>query len=440
MFDRDGSDAMRWFLMASPILRGGNLIVTEQGIREGVRQVLLPLWNTYYFFTLYAGGGRRRRRVHRAVPSTTTRVAGLPALDRYLLARTRDLVVTTHGAPGRVRHRRRRARSSRDHLDVLTNWYVRTQRDRFWDEDADAFDTLYTVLEVLTRVVAPLAPMVAEEVWRGLTGGRSVHLTDWPVAGEGALVADDALVAAMDQVRSVTSSALGLRKAHGQRVRQPLRTLTVAVDDPDALTPYAALLATELNVKQVQLVAADAGVAERFGIAQRLAVNARAAGPRLGRGVQAVIKAARAGSWRTDALGGVVVATDEGDVPLEPSEYELTTVVLVGDQAGDPAQGPAAAAAVLPGGGFVVLDLALDDALLAEGYARDVVRAVQDARKAAGLQVGDRIVLSLDVPRDRVGDVEDHQEFIGRETLAARVVVEVSPTPELVVKVEKVDA
>ena len=130
----------------------------------------------------------------------------------------------------------------------------------------------------------------------------------------------------MDQVRAVISTALGLRKAAGVRVRQPLHTLTVAVDDADALAPYRDLLAAELNVKRVDLVTADAGTAERFGITQRLAVNARAAGPRLGRGVQAVIKAARAEAWRVDG-DTVVVTTDDGDVALEPSEYELTTVV-----------------------------------------------------------------------------------------------------------------
>lgn len=438
MFDKYGSDAVRWALMSSPVLRGGNLVVAEEAIRDGVRQVLLPLWSTYYFFTLYAGAAADGAG-YTARPVDADRVAGLPALDRYLLARTHDAVASVQGHLDAY-DIASACEVVRDHLDVLTNWYVRTQRDRFWAEDADAFDTLWTSLEVLTRVMAPLAPLVTEEVWRGLTGGRSVHLADWPVAGEGALVADGALVAAMDEVRAVTSSALGLRKAHGQRVRQPLRMLTVAVEDPAALEAYVDLLASELNVKAVELVAADAGVAERFGISQRLAVNARAAGPRLGREVQAVIKAARAGSWRTDGLGVVVVTTDGGDVALEPAEYELTTVVLAGDQAEDPSQGPAAAAAVLPGGGFVVLDLALDDALLAEGYARDVVRAVQDARKAAGLQVGDRIVLSLDVPRERVADVQEHEEFIARETLATRVVVDVSPTPELAVAVEKVGA
>ena len=142
VLDRDGSDAMRWFLMSSPILRGGNLVVTEEGIRDSVRQVLLPVWSTYYFFTLYAGAARSgagytARRV------SPDEVADLPDMDRYLLANTRNLVADVQaqldafdvaGACETVRQ----------YLDSLTNWYVRTQRDRFWAEDDDAFNTLYT--------------------------------------------------------------------------------------------------------------------------------------------------------------------------------------------------------------------------------------------------------------------------------------------------------
>lgn len=424
MWDLYGSDAVRWFLMSSSILRGGNLIVGEEGIRDGVRQVLLPLWSTYYFFSLYAGaadGGAG----YTAKAVDAARAATLAPMDRYVLARTRDLVATTT-AQLDAYDISAACETVREHLDVLTNWYVRTQRDRFWAEDADAFDTLWTSLEALTRVMAPLAPLVAEEVWRGLTGGRSVHLTDWPTVDDEA--ADESLVTAMDQVRAVTSTALGLRKAAGVRVRQPLHVLTVAVGDADALAPYADLLAAELNVKRVDLVTADAGTAERFGITQRLAVNARAAGPRLGRGVQAVIQAARSGAWRVEAET-VVVTTPDGDVALQPAEYELTTVV--GDEGG--------AAAVLPGGGFVVLDLTLDDALRAEGYARDVVRAVQDARKAAGLQVGDRILLTLSVPTEHLAAVEAHQDTIARETLAVSVTVQ-DAVEALEVTVEAVDA
>jgi isoleucyl-tRNA synthetase len=428
MFDAYGSDAVRWSLMSSPVLRGGNLVVAEENIRDSVRQVLLPLWSTYYFFTLYAGaadGGEG----YVARSLTADDAAGLGALDRYVLARTRSLVERTttlldaYDVAGACE-------AVREHLDVLTNWYVRTQRDRFWAEDHAAFDTLYTALELLTRVMAPLAPLVTDEVWRGLTGGRSVHLVDWPTVDEPALAgfgdaAADALVASMDEVRAVVSAAHGVRKAHQMRVRQPLARLTVVVADPEALAPYADLLATELNVKAVELAGLESGAAERFGISQRLAVNARAAGPRLGRGVQAVIKAAKAGDWFvSDAdADAVVVRTPDGDVPLEPAEYELSTVVGGGDGgAGATGEnGGDVGAAVLPGGGFVVLDLALDDALRAEGYVRDLVRAVQDARKAADLDVADRIDLRVEVPAENLADVEAHREFLGAETLATSI-------------------
>jgi len=424
VFERDGSDAMRWFLMASPILRGGNLVVTEEGIRAEVRQVLLPLWSTWNFFTLYAGaadGGAG----YLAQPLTPERVARLAPMDRYLLARTHDLVVTLTGqldaydVPGACE-------SVREHLDVLTNWYVRTQRERFWAEDHDAFDTLAAALEALTRVMAPLAPLVTEEIWRGLTGGRSVHLTDWPASADGAaggarlvvdpvLAADAALVGAMDEVREVVSAALGLRKAHGLRVRQPLRELAVALADPAAIEPYAELLRTELNVKHLTIVdLAQVSLAD-LGVAHRLSVNARAAGPRLGRGVQDVIRAAKAGDWLlTD--GVVVVQTATGPVELVEHEYDLATVVAEGAPADQ-------VATVLRGGEVVLLDTALDDALRAEGFARDVVRAVQDARKAAGLRVADRIALVLTVPAEQVDALTAHAGMVARETLAVEVAV-----------------
>ena len=426
VFERDGSDAMRWFLMASPIMRGGNLVVTEEGIRGEVRQVLLPLWSTWYFFTLYAnaadgGAGYQARRVE------PERVAGLPPMDRYVLARTHDLVarVTTqldeYDVPGACE-------SVREHLDVLTNWYVRTQRDRFWAEDHDAFDTLWTAVEVLTRVMAPLAPLLTEEIWRGLTGGRSVHLTDWPAtagvdgpAVEAGLVADEELVRAVDEVRAIVSATLGLRKAKGLRVRQPLRELGLALTDPDAVAPYVELIAAELNVRHVTLVGlAEVGPAE-LGVETRLAVNARAAGPRLGRGVQDVIRAAKAGEWSEEG-GDVVVRTPTGEVTLHPAEYELTTVVAEG-------RGDDQAATVLPGGGVVLLDIGLDEALLAEGFARDVVRAVQDERKAAGLQVADRIRLHLTVAEEHLAAVESHRAMLATETLAVELEAVVGQVP-----------
>jgi len=312
----------------------------------------------------------------------------------------------------------------REHLDVLTNWYVRTSRDRFWDEDANAVNTLHTALEVLMRVMAPLAPLITEEVWRGLTGGRSVHLTDWPVLD--AAFADDALVAAMDRVRDVVSTTLSLRKAGELRVRQPLRSLRVLVEEPAALEPFTGLIAREVNVKNVSVASLGEDAAQEYGVYTKLTVNARAAGPRLGKDVQRVIKAARSGAWEETAQGVVV-----DGIALEEGEYTLTTEVE--DRAGDEL-----AAGVLDGGGFVVLETALDDELLAEGFARDVVRRVQDERKAAGLNVTDRITLELAVPGRYARWLDNHAEFVKGETLAVSLTVDVNPTEDLTVRLEPV--
>jgi isoleucyl-tRNA synthetase len=441
VMDRDGADAMRWFLMASPILRGGNLVVTEEGIRQEVRQVLLPLWNTWYFFGLYANAANEGAGLT-ASPVRPEEVAGLQVMDRYLLARTRALALGVHDqlaaydVPGACA-------AVRDYLDLLTNWYVRTSRQRFWDEDESAFRTLATALEVLCRVMAPLAPLAAEEVWRGLTGGRSVHLTDWPVplheGPEGGVVAasdpvaaallpDDALVAAMETVRDVVSTTLALRKARALRVRQPLRRLSVVVPEPAELAPFVDLVREEVNVQEVDLQDVTGEAAEAHGVVTRLSVNARAAGPRLGRDVQRVIRAAREGAWELAADGGVVV----DGVPLREEEYTMSTEIVGG--AGDDA------AAVLPGGGVVVLDTALDDELLGDGYARDVIRQVQDERKAAGLHVTDRIRLDLAVPARWALAVQDRADLIAAETLATAVRVETTPGEVVVVALSRDDA
>ncbi len=406
VFDRDGADAMRWFLMSSPILRGGNLVVTEQAIREGVRQVLIPLWNSWYFFSLYANaageGGYDAQR------STASR----DPLDRYLLAKCRQYVdaMTSQLDNYEVANA---CDSTRSFLDVLTNWYIRRSRERFWATDGNvdkgAFDTLHTVLEVVCRVTAPLLPLTTEEIWRGLTGDRSVHLTDWPSVDE--LPADDALVAAMDQVRDVCSATSALRKAGNLRNRLPLSTLTVVVSDPAALEGFESIVADEVNVKTVRLLDAEHPDAATYGVSQRLTVNARAAGPRLGRDVQTAIKGSKSGDWSVAEDGTVT----SGGLVLQEGEYTLETVA--GSADGGSATG------MLPGGGFVVLDTEVTPELAAEGLARDIVRAVQQARRDAGLDVSDRIALTIAGSVVVQEAARRHEALITGETLAVSFTV-----------------
>ena len=374
VLDRDGSDAMRWFLMSSSVLRGGNLAVTEEGIRAGVREFLLPLWNSWYFFATYANA---------ATPEgyeATWRTDSTDVLDRYILARLGDLVRDVRADLEGLDSTTASARL-RDFAEVLTNWYIRRSRDRFWEGTAtEAFDTLYTVLETLTRVAAPLVPLVSERIWQGLTGGRSVHLADWPDAE--AFPAADDVRDAMDAVRELSSVGNALRKKEKLRVRLPLARLTVVSPLADDLAQFEGILREELNVKTVELVRLGEDTARDYGISHRLSVNARAAGPRLGKDVQKVIRAAKEGFWTEDA--GVVTADG---IALEPHEYELV-LETTGRPEGE-------ALAVLPTGGFVLLDTATTPELEAEGLARDVIRAVQDTRKKAGFDVSDRIRLQL---------------------------------------------
>ncbi|MEY3537733.1 MAG: hypothetical protein RL645_547 [Actinomycetota bacterium] len=399
VMDRDGADAMRWFLLSSPILRGGNLIVTEQGIREGVRQVLLPLWNTFYFFTLYANAAGYEAK--RSTNSTDV-------LDRYLLAKTRDLIVEVEAAMN-VYDTYSAAGLLRDFADVLTNWYVRRSRDRFWEESTEAFDTLFTVLETFCRVAAPLLPLVTEQVWQGLTGGRSVHLENYPSADE--FPEDAALVAAMDQVRTVSSVALSLRKTNGFRVRLPLSTLTVVTKDASALQPFAEIIADELNVKAVKLVELSLDSTTEFGVIKRLNVNARAAGPRIGKSVQEAIQAAKAGDW-SDVDGKVVA----GGIELVEGEYTLDLVANFADGAED--KPSTDLIGILPSGGFLILDSAVTPELAAEGLARDVIRGVQQARKDADFDVSDRISLKLTASADVLEAIATHAELVKSETLS----------------------
>jgi isoleucyl-tRNA synthetase len=372
-----------------------------------VREVLLPLWSTWYFFSLYANAsGPGGYHAVRRTDSTDV-------LDRYLLAKTHELIDAVT-ADFEALDSPLAAAKLRDFADVLTNWYVRRSRDRFWSgvgengENAEAFDTLYTVLETFTRLAAPMLPLVTERIWKDLTGGRSVHLTDWPDAAE--FPSDTALVAAMDQIRTVSSVALSLRKKAGLRVRLPLSKLTVVAPEAAGLERFDAIIRDELNVKAVEFVQLEAASAAEYGITSRLTVNARAAGPRLGKEVQRVIKAAREGNWaQTD---GAVTADG---IELRDGEYDL--VLEVAHDESD------AALALLSDGGFVLLETRTTPILEAEGLARDVVRAVQDARKSAGLDVSDRIELKLVLDREGAAAVREFAELITAETLAVDLTV-----------------
>jgi isoleucyl-tRNA synthetase len=401
-FASDGSDTMRWYLLSSPVLRGLDAVIEETAMSEPLRVVMNPIWNSWHFLALYG-------RSDGVVGRVRTDQTGL--LDRYVLAKTRHFLeqVTeafdTYDLPGA-------AGMYSGFLDALTNWYIRRSRDRFWrpftgdpaaDADkTDAYDTLHTVLYVLARVAAPLLPFLAEEVFRGLTSARSVHLTSWPDPEE--LVADPELVESMDLVREVCSAIHSVRKARGLRARLPLPKVIVAHRDASRLEPFSALIANEANVKAVELEPEPETLAT-----SALSVLPAEIGPRLGPTTQQVIAAVRRGDWQPNGDGRIAVA---GAV-LEPGEFHLRLMPR------DPGSGRV----IDDDRGVVVLDTQPTPELEAEGTARDLVRIVQQARRDADLVISDQISLALVVPPD-VGAVLDvWGEELRHQTLATSLSV-----------------
>lgn len=402
MFETVGSDALRWFLMSSPILRGGDLQISKDGkqMHEVVRLVLNPIWNAYYFFTLYANTDGVKAQL---------RFDQTAVLDRYALSKTRGMVESVqqrmddYDLAGTCQ-------VVKEYLDALNNWYIRRSRPRFWGEAGDedrssAYDTLYTCLVTLCRAVAPMLPLLAEKVYTGLTGEESVHLADWPDAS--AMPHDHDLVAQMDRVRDGCSVGLALRENAKLRTRLPLPKVTLAGADASAMQPFVHLLQDELNIKDV----AFAEDLEAYGTF-RLQVDAKALGPKLGKQMKDVLAATRSGDWSLDGE-----RAKAGGVTLEPGEFVLQL---------EPKPG-FTAAALSSNDVVLVIDTEVTEELEQEGAARDFVRLVQQARKDAGLHVSDRIHLFAETDAATQAALEAHGSYIAEQVLAKAVAFREAP-------------
>lgn len=398
VMDAYGADALRWMMLSSPVMRGSDLAVDPDGkfIRDVVRLNIKPLWSAYNFFTLYANAdGAVAKEI-----STSENM-----LDRYILAKCKaavEQVKTSLGAydtPGATD-------AITAFFDVLNNWYIRRSRARFWGEQitADkqsAYDTLFTVLNAMCKAAAPLLPFTAEMVYRGLNGAKeSVHLQDFPDVS--AIDSATQLVGDMDRVRDATTAMHSIRNTENIRIRQPLASATLYGAGADRLRDYAALMQDELNIKDIRFSNTLEGVAE-FS----LTINFPVAGKRLGARMKEIAAAAKAGNWSKDANGAVIV----GGEPMQADEYNLQLKSLVSKGAQRLSSNDA----------LVVLDLTITPELEAEGRARDLVRMIQQARKDAGFNVGDRIALALDIPAEFQQAALTHKDYIAEQTLAVSI-------------------
>ena len=392
VFNTLGSDALRWFLVSSPILRGGNLSIDREGkeIAKSSRKALIPLWNAFYFFTLYANAEGLKANF------TTT---ANDVLDRYILAKTRDLVKNLTGELDACDIVAACADVS-DFLELMNNWYIRRSRARFWDisNGQEAFDVLYTVLVTLVKAAAPLMPLTCEYIYRALTGEESVHLTDYP--DYEIFTADEKLVADMDFVRAVCSTAKSVREEHKLRNRLPLAGMTVAGNHSGRLADYVDLIKDEVNVKDVVFGQDVTDLADKT-----LYVITPLVGKRLGRFMKDILKASKTGEWQANPDGTLAIAGQT----LLPEEFELRLVLKEGN----------AGQALPDNTAVVVLDVELRPELEREGIARDFVRIVQQKRKENGFDVSDRITVVYSSDNATVLEaLKENKDYISEQVLA----------------------
>jgi len=429
VLDRYGADAFRWYFFTSKQPWDGYRFSAET-IGEGVRLFLKQLWSTYYFYVLYAqasaeeiaaGAGVRARpgdAAARDAASGPARPEHAPApeaadgadadLDRWALSRTA-------GTAERVAERLESydattaGRAIAELVDELSNWYVRRSRRRFWDGERSAFETLRACLLAVARMLAPFCPFVADEIYDNLDGAlASVHLCDFPTGAELA-PRDEQLEQAMALARETVRLGLGARAKAKIKVRQPLAEAVVvaAGRERGAIERLAEVVREELNVRRVRFVAA----ADELG-SYEVKANYRSLGPLFGKdmplaaqAIAALDPARVAGALREG--GEIGISVGEREHVLSAQDVILTL------------RAPDGYSVEREGAHAVALELAIDEDLRREGHAREVVHAVQNARKSAGLRVEDRIELVLVAGEELMDAVESHREYIAGETLAS---------------------
>jgi len=417
LLDATGADALRAFLINSPVVRAEPLRFTENGVREVVRTVLLPYWNAYSFFTTYAAAENLTAADMAAAPPVEQR----PEIDRWILSVLQSLVKrVNHEMEGYYLYNVIPPLIS--FVDDLTNWYIRRSRRRFWagrsegDEvtidSSAAFPTLYDVLVTFAKLMAPVLPFVTETMYQSLvvsqrsaaeTGPASVHHEDYPDAIES--IIDATLEEQMGAVRIAVSLGRGLRVTEGLKTRQPLARVTVVSHNNAirrAIATHADLVAEELNVKSVETSADEASLAHLA-----LKPNFRSLGPRFGPDMKDA--AVEIAALTTDLVQRVV---DGGTTEVLGQPITLADVVVV--------RQARHGIAVATGNELsVALDTEVDDELRVEGIAREVVKAVQGMRRARDLDISDRITLRWDSQHpDVVAAMESHGSWIASESLA----------------------
>ncbi|MBR4507620.1 MAG: isoleucine--tRNA ligase [Alphaproteobacteria bacterium] len=377
-----GADAIRLFILGSNFMKAEPVPVDKEGtvFNDSIKTILTPLWNAYHFFTLYANAGNLTAEMD----NTSSNV-----LDKYILAELNELTRITTNALDEYKPDVAVKEFVR-FLDILNNWYIRRGRARFWNEDKTAFNTLYYVLVNITKLLAPFAPFITEYIFKNLTGAESVHLTDWPMAD----AVDMDIVRDMRRVQSVVSVGKQLREQYKLPNRLPLHDITIAGQNMDK---YADIIRDELNVKDVKFVDDISSVANSF-----VYLITPKIGARLGSSLKEIIPAVKQGNYKIEN-GKLLV----GEYALNEDEFE-NRLTVKSDITG----------AALPDNTAVVqLNTNITPELILEGLANNILRFIQDSRKAANLDVSNRIRLVFDADPELTAAINAHKDMIMNNAL-----------------------
>ena len=400
LFDQYGSDALRFLMQSSPVLKGLELLIDKDGrmVKDALRLSIKPIWNAYNFFTLYANSDQLKAEYD---------LGSDQLLDRYLIAKLKSTVNAIQKSMDSYE-----IADSYLAIDaffeVLNNWYIRRSRQRFWKSTHDldkqqAYNTLYSVLVTMCKAMAPLIPLLADRIYMALVhnndfkGEHSVHLCKFPDVS--VLSEEIELCKQMDKVREVCSSALSIRSSANIRTRMPISKLTIYGDNIDYLKNFTDLMKDEVNIKEL-LVSDNLSEQANF----KLKINFPILGKRLPKKIKEIIVANKQGLWEHNADNAIVIAgeeltKEEGQLVLEAKNTNGTQV-LSDNKA------------------LVVLDLTSTPELEAEGLARDLVRAIQQTRKDFDFNVSDHINLGIEIDRSYHAMLKSFIGYINEQTLA----------------------
>lgn len=406
VFDKYGSDALRFLMLSGSIVCGGNLLLDKEGnlVRDVLKNVIKPIWNSYHFFTMYANADGIKAEICRDYQNT---------IDCYMISKCFEAVEGMRASMNNY-NSQEACKILTDFFEVLNNWYIRRSRERFWKSDldqdkTDAYNVLYTVFYYILRAAAPLLPLITETIWQGLKYKEtSVHLADFPQSDR----YDSELIAKMDLVREICNAALSIRNMFNIRIRQPLGSMTIYHKSSCNFLEdeYQEMVRDEVNVKALEIVSELKEVASL-----ELKLNFPVLGRKVPDKIKKLVQYVKEGKWKQVENEQIFLGDETESYTMEKGEYELLL------------KANSEYSAVFDNNkGVVILNTELNNELILEGLARDIVRLIQETRKQADFHISDRIRVTIKTEDEKVKEaINRWDEYIKEQTLALSLEVNV---------------